>query len=394
MKLNSYFAVCPFGLEESLKGEIESFGGQKIFVAKGGVAFAGTDETAMLALLHSRFATRVLLEVLHSKYWDSRDLYELARKTPWEKWFGPDDTFRIATTANQCPLESINFATLRIKDGICDHFIDAAGRRPDVDRHHADVTISVYIEFETVTYYLDLAGESLFKRGWRLTHGETPLKENLACGLLALSGWDSSKTLMDPFCGSGTIAIEAARQAVGMAPGLNRRFAMENLATFDKDLFEELREDAKSRVNIHAPVKIYASDISSLVVEKAKENARRAGLGPLLDDGRLVFETADARIAVPPEGMEPGILIANPPYGEQSNPKSASIQSMMKVVADNLKVNFSGWTAWLLSSDRGLPRQMRLKESRKIPLFNGPLECRFFKFDMVAGSNRRRKEEE
>ena len=157
------------------------------------------------------------------------------------------------------------------------------------------------------------------------------------------------------------------------------------------DIWSEMLEDARADVNLHAEVHIEASDISSLVVEKAIENAERAGLGPLLSSGRLVFKQADAREVLPPEGTTKGILIANPPYGEQSNPKSASIQSMMKVVADNLKANFADWTAWMLTSDRTLPQQMRLKESRKTVLFNGALECRFFRFDMVAGSNRRRK---
>ena len=150
----------------------------------------------------------------------------------------------------------------------------------------------------------------------------------------------------------------------------------------------------KRQVNRHVRIRIAGSDISSLVVEKSIENARRAGLGDMLDDGRLTFTQGDAREACPAEGMTPGLVIANPPYGEQSNPKTAYIGAMMKHVADNLKANFSGWTAWMLTSDRTLPQQMRLKESRKTVLFNGPLECRFFRFDMVAGSNRRKSREE
>lgn len=249
--------------------------------------------------------------------------------------------------------------------------------------------IQAFITYDQVTFYLDLAGEALFKRGWRLTHGEAPLKENLAAGLLMLSGWTPEMPLVDPFCGSGTIAIEAARMAANMAPGLTRSFAFEKLEGFDMDLWREMKEDARSAVNPYAKVQIRASDISSLVVEKARENAARAGLSAMLDDGRLTFTQGDAREVLPPEGVT-GVLIANPPYGEQSNPKSASIRSMMKSVADHLKAHYAGWTAWMLTSDRTLPGQMRLKESRKIVLFNGPLECRFFRFDMVAGSNRRK----
>ena len=296
----------------------------------------------------------------------------------------------IPSRANRCPLESLDFATLRIKDGLCDRFNELAGRRPSVDRRRPDVRLEAYFTFDHVSFYIDLAGESLFKRGWRLEHGEAPLKENLAAALLALSGWTPEKPLVDPFCGSGTIAIEAASIAANMAPGLNRSFAFESLSGFDLDLWQEMKEDARAAVNLHAKVRIEAHDISSIVVEKAIENARRAGFGAMIDDGRLLFSQGDAREIQAPEGAEPGLVIANPPYGEQSNPKSASIAAMMRDFAAALKSNFPGWTAWLLTSDRLLPGQMRLKESRKIVLFNGPLECRFFRFDMVAGSNRRK----
>ena len=386
----SFYAVCPFGLEELLSGEIERAGGERVRVGKGGVAFQGTAVTAMTVCLWSRLASRVLMKVAESSYWDTRDIYEFSARTPWEKWFGPDRTIKVSATGQRCPLESIDFAVLRIKDGICDRFRDLAGRRPDVERYNPDVRIAAFLTYDTCTFYLDLAGEALFKRGWRLTHGEAPLKENLAAGLLMLSGWTPDKPLIDPFCGSGTIDIEAAQIAANMAPGLNRHFAFEKLEGFDPDLWEDLKEDARSSVNRYAKVRIAGSDISSIVVEKAEENARRAGLGAMLDDGRLTFRQGDAREAQPEEGMTGGLLIANPPYGEQSNPKSASIRSMMKHVADNLKANFAGWSVWMLTSDRSLPQQMRLKESRKTVLFNGPLECRFFRFDMVAGSNRRK----
>ena len=237
------------------------------------------------------------------------------------------------------------------------------------------------------TFYLDLCGEALFKRGWREDKGEAPLKENLAAALLKLAGWTPDTPLQDTFCGSGTIAIEAAQIACNMAPGLKRHFLFENFADFDKELWQEIKDDALAAVNRSAKVTIAASDISSIVVEKARENARKAGLGALLDDGRLNFKQCDARKAEPATAA--GLLISNPPYGEQSNPKSASVAAMMKDVADNLKHHFAGWTAWLLTSDRLLPRQMRLSESRKVPLMNGPLECRFFKFDLVAGSMKR-----
>ncbi|MDO5531932.1 class I SAM-dependent RNA methyltransferase [Sutterella sp.] len=388
----AFYAPCPFGLEKLLADEILALNADPDLVrtAKGGVSFGGGLELGMAVCLHSRLATRVMLRVANEEYWDSRDVYSIARRTPWEKWFGPDATFRIHSSAHRCPLESLNFATLRVKDGICDRFTELAGRRPSVDRRDADVRIEAYFTFDHLSLYIDLAGESLFKRGWRLEHGEAPLKENLAAALLMLSGWTPEKTLVDPFCGSGTIAIEAASIAANVAPGLNRHFDFEHLQGFDMDLWREMKEDARAAVNKHAKLRIEAHDISSIVVEKAIENARRAGFGDMLDDGRITFTQGDARDLTAPDGSEPGVIIANPPYGEQSNPKSASIAAMMRDFASAMKANFAGWTAWLLTSDRLLPGQMRLRESRKVVLFNGPLECRFFRFDMVAGSNRRK----
>lgn len=229
----------------------------------------------------------------------------------------------------------------------------------------------------------------MFKRGWRVEKGEAPLKENMAAGLLALSGWTPDQPLLDPFCGSGTIAIEAAQIACNMAPGLNRSFAFEKLNIFDLQEWQEMKEDAKAEINLHTSVQIRGSDISSIVVSKAQANAQRAGLQALLDDGRLVLAQGDARQVS--AFSDKGFIVTNPPYGEQSNPKSATVASMMKNVADNLKKSFSGWTAWMLTSDRKLPSQMRLSESRKIVIFNGPLECRFFKFEMVKGSFRNKK---
>ena len=176
----SFYAVCPFGLEELLSGEIERAGGERIRAGKGGVSFQGTAVTAMSVCLWSRLASRVLMKLAESSYWDTRDIYDFAARTPWEKWFGPDLTIKVSATGQRCPLESIDFAVLRIKDGICDRFRDLAGRRPDVERYNPDVRIAAFLTYDTCTFYLDLAGEALFKRGWRLTHGAAPLQENLA----------------------------------------------------------------------------------------------------------------------------------------------------------------------------------------------------------------------
>ena len=382
----SFYAICPLGLEAMLANELTACGAQEIKPVRGGVFFSGPQACAMRACLNSRLASRILMRLASSDYYDEEDIYNFACRTKWEEHFGPEKSIRIDITSHRSPLRSLDFTLLRIKDGICDRFNHFMQMRPDVDRTHPDIRIFAFVDQRYCTFYLDMCGEALFKRGWRRDKGEAPLKENLASGLLMLAGWQPDMPLVDPFCGSGTIAIEAARAACGIAPGLNRRFLFENFSDFERDVFEEIKDDARAAVNRHAKVLIRAGDISSIVVGKAEENARAAGLSDLLEDGRLSFTQCDARKITAPAAS--GLVIANPPYGEQSNPKSASVASMMKDVSDNLKHNFSGWTAWLLTSDRALPRQMRLSESRKVPLFNGPLECRFFKFDMVRGSFR------
>lgn len=383
-----FFAVCPRTLEPVLADELTRLGAENTKINAGGVLFDGPLSLAMAACLHSRYASRILLKIASRQYYDSHDIYDMAHVLPWEKYFSPEAKIRVDITAQRSPLESLDFTTLRIKDGICDRFREVCNQRPSIEKNHPDVRIHAFITERYCTFYFNLSGEPLFKRGWRVEKGEAPLKENLAAGLLALSEWDPQTPLMDTFCGSGTIAIEAAQIACHMAPGLNRHFAFENLHMFDMELWQEMKEDARAEVNLSVPVKIAASDISSIVVGKAQSNAERAGLGRLIEDGRLSFTRCDAREVTPI--AEHGIVVTNPPYGEQSNPKSASVASMMKNVADNFKRQFAGWTLWMLTSDRLLPRQMRLSESRKIVIFNGPLECRFFKFEMVSGSFRKK----
>lgn len=381
-----FYVVVPLGLEELCAQELEAIGITGLRVQRGAVTFTGSMLMAQRACLYCRTASRILMRMGVSDYQDEEDIYNFACRTKWENWFGPDATIRVDINARRSPLRSLDFTLLRIKDGICDRFMHFMDRRPSVDTAHPEIRVFAFADDTHCTFYLDLCGEALFKRGWRTDKGEAPLKENLASGLLMLADWSADTPLVDPFCGSGTIAIEAALAACGVAPGLKRKFLFENFTGFERDIWQEELEEAKARVNMHTKLRIAASDISTIVVGKAEQNARRAGLGALIDDGRLTFTQCDARQVTPPAPA--GLIVANPPYGEQSNPKSATVASMMKDVADNLKHNFSGWTARFLTSDRNLPRQMRLKESKKTPLFNGPLECRFFEFNLVAGSFR------
>jgi len=384
---HAFFAICPRGLEELLAKELAGCGASGCSVEAGGVAFSGSLRTGYAANLHSRLASRVLWQVAATEYATEDDLYAAGHDVAWEQWFGADMTLRVDVTTARSPLRSREFATLRIKDAIVDRLRDRTGSRPSIDREQPDVRVFVHVGSDSATFYLDLSGEALFKRGWRADKGEAPLKENLAAGLLALTGWTPDKPLLDPFCGSGTIVIEAASLAARRAPGIDRRFAFERLRTFARSEWRELLEDAHERLDRGARATLVGADISTGVIERARRNGALAGFEDWLADGRMRLEAGDARSFRPP--AQHGVVLANPPYGEQSAPKSASVASLMGAFATNLKQHYAGWTAWLLSADLGLPGTMRLKESRRIVLYNGPLECRLFRFEVVAGSFRR-----
>jgi putative N6-adenine-specific DNA methylase len=383
-----FFAICPRGLEPLLVDELRALGCGSIASEGGGAGFAASMQAAYAVNLHSRIASRVLWQLSSGEYRSEEDLYAQAHAIAWERHFRPAQTLRVDVSASRSPLRSLEFATLRIKDAVVDRLRDATGSRPSIDRARPDVRVYAHLDETRATLYLDLSGESLFKRGWRADKGEAPLKENLAAGLLLLAGWTPEAPLLDPFCGSGTIAIEAAQIASRRAPGLNRRFAFERLASFDAAIWRELKAQATAAIDDAVPVRIAGSDISTRVIDTARSNAQLAGLQTWLGDGRLTFAAADARRVAPVAGR--GFIVTNPPYGEQSAPKSASTPALMRDFADRLKASFTGWQAWLLSADRDLPRQMRLHETRKTVLFNGALECRLFRFEMVAGSYRPR----
>jgi putative N6-adenine-specific DNA methylase len=387
-RLESYFAVCPRGLEAALADELEALGASSIRPENGGVAFAGAVATGYAANLHSRLASRVLWQVGRRGYTQEQHLYDATREVRWQDLMTSRQTLRVDVTASRSPLASLEFAMLRIKDGIVDRLRELTGDRPSIDRVRPDVRVYAYLDERTVTLYVDLSGEPLFKRGWRADKGEAPLKENLAAGLLALAGWTPDVPLLDPFCGSGTIVIEAATIAARRAPGIAREFAFERLGNFERGAWRRLKDGALAAVDEKVATLIAGSDISTRVIEQARVNAGLAGLQPMLDDGRLQLGAGDARQMAPPAAH--GMIISNPPYGEQSTPRSATVPKMMGEVGDRLKAAFPGWHAWLLTSDRQLPRQMRLKETRKPVLYNGALECRFFRFEVVGGQYRPR----
>ncbi|ENO82550.1 THUMP domain-containing class I SAM-dependent RNA methyltransferase, partial [Thauera aminoaromatica] len=243
----TFFSPCPRGLEALLAEELVTFGARAARAVHGGVSWEGDWDACRRANLESRLATRVLWRVGQGRYRAEVDIYKLAYSVTWAKWFTADDTIRIYVTAQKSPLKSLEFITLRVKDAVCDHFRTVAGRRPNVDTADPAVRIHLFLTVDTATLYVDTTGEPLYKRGYKPAAVEAPLKENLAAGILRLTGWQPDEALVDPMCGSGTFLIEAAQMALDIAPGLGRGFAFERLRIHDRGAWAALRRAAEQR---------------------------------------------------------------------------------------------------------------------------------------------------
>jgi len=392
------FLPCAAGVEGFLADEVHrltGLAGDDLLTGRGGVVVRGSWREAMKLNLHSRLAQRVLVQLSHTPYRNEQDLYEAAAAVAWEMWFTHKDTFKIEVTAQHSPLKSLNFAALKVKDAVADRFRNKSGERPNVDTQWPDVRIYAHLTSDMATLYIDTSGEPLFKRGWREDKGEAPLKETLAAAMIAASGWDGTVPLYDPCCGSGTIVIEAAQVACNIAPGQLRRFGFEKLLPYQEHVWKALWEEAKAQQRPPtAPV--FGSDVAFRMVDFAQRNAQRAGVADVVQ-----LRGGDALQRMPPSDV-PGVMLVNPPYGERIETAGVAGRSQggreraevddggdfFNQLAAHWKKNFPGWTAWVLTPDLKLPSRMRLKESRRVPMWNGPIECRLFRFDMIKGSAR------
>ncbi len=472
-----FFVVCPGGLEVPLAQELAEIAQRpdaKILgnwvidptptSPTGGVGLAGPLSAAMALNLYSRVASRVLLQMAQAPYRQEEDLYKLASGLAWEDWFTSKQTLRVDVTAHRSPLKSLNFATLKIKDAIVDRLRDVTGDRPSIDTAFPDVRVQAHLTATQITIYLDTSGEALFKRGWRDEKGDAPLKENLAAGILSITGWKPGQTLFDPMCGSGTFLIEAAQMALAIPPGAIRAgmygddakpsrlayrplvtsahgFGFQRLKPFceavEQKRWVALRESSLSEIlekrkqypNAQS-LKISGGDINEKLVSMYRGNWQRAQL-----PDQPVVRQVDALSSKPPANTDNGVMLLNPPYGERlvikggrgqdrsareasyeaeepenrfelnletgrQSAKRSSRESLKKLQAQeeqdpkfveflrqfgqHLKDTFGGWNVFVLTADMALPGQLRIKESKRTPLFNGPLECRLFKFEMHA----------
>ena len=376
-----FYAPCPKGLEVPLADELTDLGVADVRVSDAGVAFRGSTRTAMLVNLESRIASRVLMRITDQDYRDEDDVYAAAHAVAWENWFSPDLTLKVETSAIKCPLKSIDFLTLRVKDAICDRFRERAGRRPSVDVREPDVLVHLHLDRMHLTLYLDTSGAGLFRRGEGRDTGAAPLKKNLAAGILRISGWQPGTPLYDPMCGSGTFLSEAAQISLKHSPGLGRNFAFEHLESFLARDWRDMQDAARARMLPPEPLPIWGSDIAGFAVEMSRENLDVLGLEQVVSLKQVnVLETTAP--------MATGVMVTNPPYGVRVG-EDEEMAAFYPEFGHLLKRKFSGWTAYILSGDLRLAKLIRLAASRRTPLFNGQIECRLFEYRMQAGSNRK-----
>ncbi|MFK7963089.1 MAG: class I SAM-dependent RNA methyltransferase [Burkholderiaceae bacterium] len=385
------FAPCPRGLEKPLAAELESLGASETATVGGGVTFNATQELIAPLNKGSRLASRILIKLTSRRYRTDKDLYKIAHATAWEDWFDAHQTLRVDSNAVRASIGNLNIATLRVKDAIVDRLREQFGERPDIDTRHPQVRVFVFLTDKIATLYLDTSGDNLFKRGWRGREdkGAAPLKENLAAGLLALAQWSPGIPLLDPFCGSGTIVIEAAQQSLGVPPGNLREFGYERLNFTRRSVWEEAAQNTTAVASpetadntLPLTPQIYARDLDPAMVGIARANTKTAGAEKAIAS----IEQADFMTALPPD-CAPGMMISNPPYGERMDfaGKGASVwraDEGLLSLGRHLREHYAGWKVCLLSGDLKLPGKLGLKASRRIELFNGPIEARLFIFEM------------
>ena len=376
-----FFAPCPRGLENILLADLETLGAQNARSTEGGVHFSGDWALCYRANLENRIASRILWRVEETQYCNEQDIYQAAFDLQWQQWFDVTHTIRVNTTAIRCPLKSLEFITLKVKDAVCDRFRAHCNERPSVDTLEPDVRIHVFIEDSKLMLYLDTSGDALFKRGVRQQTNIAPLRENLAAGILRLMKWQPGIPLFDPMCGSGTFLIEAAQISLNIQPGIARSFAFEKLRNFDSGSWHKMRAQAIAAQLPPVPLDLYGSDLYGDALKAAQRNLDDAGFSDCV-------ELKQANVLEISAPAEHGMLVANLPYGERMG-ELDELAELYPKLGDALKKKFGGWTAYLFTADKAILKLMRLSPSKRTPLFNGAIECRLLEYKIVSGSNRR-----
>lgn len=366
-------ATTQAGFEELLANEIIGIGGKVIKTETRSVLFTGDKRVLYRANYELRTAIRILFPIHHFRVRHESGLYSKIKQIDWSNYFGLKSTFAITATTHSKYFRHSKYAALKSKDAIVDQFRDKFGRRPNVDIKRPSIRINIHIHDDKCTVSLDSSSESLHLRGYRQEVGEAPLNEVTAAGMILLSNWNKEKPFVDPMCGSGTLLVEAARIAGNIPPQINRnRFGFFFWKDFDQDLWNEVVENAKSKiVPINVPIMGFDKDFK--VLRMAERNIELAGLSEVIQIERKKIENLEL-------GMEEGIVITNPPYDVRL--VNDDINAFYKLMGDRFKHHFKGFTVWLISSNFQAFKNVGLRPSAKIPIYNGPLECRFVRYEM------------
>ncbi len=368
------------GLEEVLAGELVELGANNVQLERRAVSFTGDKRLLYRANLCLRTASRVLVPITTFKAGDADAVYEQVKQIDWAQYMTLQTGFQIDATVYSDTFRHSRYVTYRVKDAIVDWWNEKEGKRPNVKLSNPDLSLNVHIANETVTLSLDSSGESLHKRGYRVANTEAPINEALAAGMLLMAGWKGETDFYDLMCGSGTLLIEAALIAQNIAPGIFRKgFAFEKWADFDKELFEDIyNDDSAERPFTHH---IYGSDASFYAVQQALKNVKSAGQQRTIEVRQIRLQE------IKRDNQTPALIMVNPPYGE----RLAQNKDVLRLYADMgtaFKHQFTGSTAWVISSNEDALKCIGLKPSKRIKLLNGELECWFNQYELFAGERK------
>jgi 23S rRNA G2445 N2-methylase RlmL len=370
-----FIATAPKGLVDALAQELRNLDLNVVETRAGGVLFDCNWEGCYKANLHSRLASRILKPVLDFYAYQPEELYEHILKHDFTKYIKPEQSITIDVSIKESMLRDQRFVAMKVKDAIVDQFRDKYGVRPDVDNFNPALRVHVKVYKNQFNVSIDTSGDSLFARGYRKEVVDAPVKENLAAGLIVLSGWDQKSPLVDFMCGSGTFLIEGAMMALNIAPGIQRkRFGFMNFLNFDRDAWGKLVDEAVAQEKEDLDFKFYGYDIDKKAIAIAKTNARSAGVDNVIEFARQAVALVD-----PP--VEKGLIMVNPPYGIRIGDED-NVRDVYRDLSFTLKHKFKGWDAWILSGNKDLIADLKLKSTRKHFVFNGNIECRFLKYSM------------
>jgi putative N6-adenine-specific DNA methylase len=375
MTTEQFFATCGRGVETVLADELRALGAADVAPGRGGVSFGGDLALLYRACLWLRTAIRVLRPVLEADVQSPDELYELVRANDWSRYLTPDHTIAVDSNVRDSAITHSKYAALRVKDAICDQFVETCGRRPNVDVETPMVGFNLHVYRDKAVLSLDAAGESLHKRGYRPIQTRAPLSEALGAALVLLTGWKGDVPFVDPLCGSGTLPIEACWIALRRPPGLTRkRFGFQGWMDYDVRLWTDLRDEARRGMLKTVGVPILGSDARGDAVAFAIDNAKAAGIGHLLRIAKR-----DVRDFSPPPGP-PGVLLCNPPYGERLGDER-DLRGLYQLLGDVFK-RLKGWTCFVFTGNPNLAACIGIEPAAQIPLFNGKIPCRLLRFDM------------